>query len=557
MSRRPVPLALLALLALPSAGRAGDPVPDAIDALLALPEDAIFFAVPIAAPGAQLAELHAQGETRCVAAVDDVTGDGWAEIALGRAPGQPGATLELRDGAGLAPLWSVSLEGGFRTLSGLDGSGARLAVGLCGAQGEVQCRATADGALLWSRALAGAPAEILAVRWQEDLDGDDVPDLLVGGGDALSSVTLLSGRDGATLWTARLPGGAAALHALPDLDDDGRPDHAVAGGDDAPFVAALSAQDGSLLWRTSLPGPGAALATLPDVDGDGVADLACGYFAQPQPCLRGVSGATGAPLWESAGVTRDVTSLATISDVTADGLADVAVGSFDNAISAVSAATGVLEWRREMSTNNTGALLPVGNAGDLDGNGYDDVLTASVDRRIYLLDGEHGHRLMVHDMRSRGTAVLVLPDATGDGRGELFAAGQSTCRLLSGASGTAVGPVVIEDPAPSLHESTVRVFALPGKPLLLMGALGDGALALPGFAGVLGLALDTLSIIHFGIAPAAGESGYLLPALPREFAGLTIRFQGVTIFGPGNGIIGPVTLKPLPAPPPPVAPPRR
>lgn len=528
---------------------ADDVVPAAIDALLAQPDDTLVFGIPLAAPAKAVVHLPGLPAARALVAVGDVNGDGAGDVAVGYAAGGVHATLQVRDGATGDVLWSATPDdGGFRTLRALSARDGLLAAGACSPHARVECRAAADGALVWARDLvpAGASpdANVLAVEWTDDLDGDDVPDLLVSGGRFVDALVALSGADGSRLWTHAAGDGVAGSARCSDLDGDGRDDVlAVGGGPDAAFVRALAASDGAVLWSAGLPGPGTCLLVLGDVDGDGASDAAVGCFAEPASTLRGVSGADGSPLWTAPDVTRDVVSLAPLSDLDRDGAPEFAVGSFANAVTCVAASTGQLSWRFEGSTVNGGAMLAVAALGDLDGNGGVDVATISQDHHLYVVDGLKGFQLCVQDLRSRGGPIAGVGDADGDGRTEFVAAAESSLHVLGGHSGIAAGPVIVL--TPGYFETHLGVFAYPTTTLVVMGSLGTGALQLPGYEGTFGLDLSLLGVIHVGAAPAAGGSGLLVDALSRDFAGLTMYFQAATIFAPGHGLLSEVVAQPV------------
>jgi outer membrane protein assembly factor BamB len=542
-----LPLLLACQLA-GGAPSADDILPATLDALIAGRDDPLEFGIPDLAPAKVVKAVSGVATARSLASVGDVNGDGFGDVAVGNVPGSIPATLQLRDGATGAVLWSATPDaGGFRTLRGLSARNGLLAAGLSSQHARIECRAAADGALVWARDLlpaGGSPvANVLAVDWTDDLDADGVDDVLVAGGRRVDALVALSGLDGSTIWSHAAGDSVAASVRGPDLDRDGLDDVYATGGDDAPFLRALAASDGSLLWSAPLPGPGTCLALLDDVDADGLPDVVVGCFAAPVPSVLGISGAAGAPLWSADSLPHDVVSLALLSDVDGDGARDVAVGSFDNAVSCIRASSGETLWRRQVSTVNGGAMLAVAALGDLDGNGGIDVVSVSQDHRMYVFDGLKGFLLCTHNMRSRGGPVAVLPDADGDGRAEFVATSKRSFQVLGGHSGTAAGPVVTV--TPGAFETHVGVYAYPTKTLVVMGSLGTGQLTLPGYGGTFGLDLSLFGILHIGTAPAAGESGYIVPPFSRDFLGLTVYYQAATIFEPGHGLLSEVAAQPL------------
>ena len=147
----------------------------------------------------------------------------------------------------------------------------------------------ADGSvLLMLRGEADNDYFGISVSGAGDVDGDGVPDLLIG--SAAGYARLHSGRGGAVLLflTGDEPDDAfgEAVAGVGDVDGDGRPDLAIGaplGG--LPFtvqgeVHVLSGQDGSLLHLLSGDATtrylGHAVAAAGDVNGDGHADIIAG-----------------------------------------------------------------------------------------------------------------------------------------------------------------------------------------------------------------------------------------------------------------------------------------
>ncbi|MFG0316349.1 MAG: integrin alpha, partial [Planctomycetota bacterium JB042] len=254
----------------------------------------------------------------------------------------------------------------------------------------------------------GAPAERFggATAAIGDVDGDGVPDLAVGAPGADGAATAagrVEVRSGATgLVRLELAGDSAfdrtgsAVAGPGDLDGDGVPDLVVgapSGTPPAGTIEARSGSDGALLWSVvgAAAGDrfGATIAAVGDVDGDGIGDVVVGApdhdgggFGAGRGEVR--SGATGAALWGiDGGAVLDRLGLAVagVGDVDGDGTADVALGSPLADVGAFNG--GAVLVRRGDTGAPLGAVagaavldqfgFSVDGAGDLDGDGRADL----------------------------------------------------------------------------------------------------------------------------------------------------------------------------------------
>jgi hypothetical protein len=218
--------------------------------------------------------------------------------------------------------------------------------------GRAEVRSGADGSLLQSFVGDAAFDQLgFAVAFVGDVDGDGVSDLAVGapfhdaGASNAGLVRVHSGATGALLLT--LHGGAAgdrfgsALSGAGDIDGDGVPDLIVgAPGADGPDtdcgrVTAHSGADGSVLLSFTHPGNGASFGTAVaagDIDADGVPDVVGGApFASSSAGIVYVhSGADGALLHTFGGTAsadQFGSAVAVPGDVDRDGYDDVLIGS--------------------------------------------------------------------------------------------------------------------------------------------------------------------------------------------------------------------------------------
>ncbi len=309
-----------------------------------------------------------------------------------------------------------------------------------------------------------------------------------------------------------------AVAAVPDTDGDGVPDLVVgAPNEELPGttpgrgrVYVLSGATGALRFRIKPPDPdrtsdfGETVAGVPDADGDGLGDVLVGvpgYEVTGRPDRNTVgraylfSGATGVLLQTLDTPEPDFSNnfgaaVAGVPDLDDDGLADLAVGapnefapqplgSAYGRVYLFSSATG--DTLRTISAPSVVVSNPglafgraVAHVPDTNGDGQDDLAVGapgfragpeSLQRsvgRTYLFSGATGALLQTFDTPTPefegvfGTSVAGVPDADGDGLGDVLAgapgedAGGRTnagrAHLFSGASGALLRTLASPDP---------------------------------------------------------------------------------------------------------------
>ena len=295
-----------------------------------------------------------------------------------------------------------------------------------------------------------------------DIDGDGLPDLLVGlEVPGAGQARIISASDGSLIHQLDSAGLGSTFGypvvATGDLDGDGIRDvlvgaiRAELGGVPRGAVRAYSGSTGAILYTlygdvsAAVSYFGAAIAGIGDVDADGHEDFAVGVpysdvVAPRAGLVRVFSGLHGSLLYqvEGSGDSQEQfgTRVAGISDVNADGVDDLIASSrysFFNAPGAgiarvFSGATGALVYEFLGSATELGLGHEVGPAGDWNADGVEEFYVSSqspfsMDGILRVHSGIDGSALRVFS--SDGLDPITeglefVPDQSGDGRPDVW-----------------------------------------------------------------------------------------------------------------------------------------
>jgi hypothetical protein len=225
----------------------------------------------------------------CIRAIDDLDGDGIAEVAAGTSTTN---TVYILDGATGVPLdsydagstiWSVA------AIEDITGDGKKDIV--AGTHnGYVHVIRSDSASLAWPAATS-VGSIITEVHVIEDQNSDGVGEITVAG--TMSNYLLLDGATGAYLWSRSSGQMAFATSRVPDLSGDGLEDVIGGSGYNVNTVAVMEGATGDTLWTRPMPGPVETVSFIASIDGDASPEILVGTRSGEIMCLAGGSGLAG------------------------------------------------------------------------------------------------------------------------------------------------------------------------------------------------------------------------------------------------------------------------
>jgi hypothetical protein len=327
---------------------------------------------------------YAVGDDPRGVAIGDLDGDGVPDLAVANLFSDSVSVLLGTGDGGFAPAidYSVGYRPASVAIGDLDGDGdLDLALPISDYdRGKVSLLLNqGDGTFGAALPCSSSPEpRFIAIG---DLNGDDIPDLVVAHGYNTNAVSVYLGLGGGAFAPRVLyaAGWNPAAIAIGDLNGDNVPDLAVANGEQDNVSVLLGLGDGTFAGRVNYrTGDSEAISiAIADLNADGVADMAAGHSSSGEfSVLLGLGDGTFADAVHYPSGGYRATCLA-IGDLNADDVPDLVGTTYWGAVCVL---LGLGDGTfAEALRYASGGCLPWWLAiGDLDGNGLLDLAVANL-----------------------------------------------------------------------------------------------------------------------------------------------------------------------------------
>lgn len=348
----------------------------------------------------------------CVNTSPDLNGDGLTEALLGTAWGGRSAYAILADEDGDV-FWSFDTytedESGWvysiDWIQDVSLDGVPEIVFGCGSYNDkAYCVDGVSGVPRWR---FQAPDAVYAVSRLGDVNGNGTTDVLVATGDSYADYTYCI--DGGSvgyatyIWRFYVGDTSYTVAGIRDVDGDLIPDALIGTWDDMGHVFCVSGATGLEIWRHPVGSYTPVMRVVPteDLNDDGLMEVLVASWDNAVICL---DGRTGDEYWNVPTGTvngGDVWTIWPLEDVDHDGYPDVIAGSFDLKAYCVSGRTGDLLWTYTVG-NRVYTVRGIGDTNDdLIGEALVGTQYQSGGGMVYCLDSD-----------GEGTAAPPVEDMT-------------------------------------------------------------------------------------------------------------------------------------------------
>ncbi|MBA7617179.1 hypothetical protein ES703_24490 [subsurface metagenome] len=399
---------------------------------------------------------HATGSfwvhIRSIKNIEDVNGDNHQDVIAV----SENDTLYCLSGINGNPIWKFAadpcyLERGLISVPDLDGDSIPdVVLGTIWGTRSVFAISGATGDTIWyyDTHEYGSGGWVYEVAPMSDIDGDNVIDILASTGSVPDRAYLFSGATGTKIWEPYIGAAVFGIREIGDLNGDSIPDVAIGTGDGNTQVITLNGINGNQIWDENLSGAGWTVITIGDLNGDTVNDVISGNMAGEIIAFSGVNGAT---IW-TKNIGGTVVDLNILPDVNGNGFDELLPsGTTMYNFYCIDGLTDSTLW----STPAADQIFASVSVPDITGDAIGDVVggTGYNTNVFYALDGATGDVIWQKSMSGCIESCWWIEDIDGNGYPDILVGTRDGWIYALADGNVGIEEMFTEVPSPFIHSS--------------------------------------------------------------------------------------------------------
>lgn len=399
---------------------------------------------------------HATGSfwvhIRSIKNIEDVNGDNHQDVIAV----SENDTLYCLSGINGNPIWKFAadpcyLERGLISVPDLDGDSIPdVVLGTIWGTRSVFAISGATGDTIWyyDTHEYGSGGWVYEVAPMSDIDGDNVIDILASTGSVPDRAYLFSGATGTKIWEPYIGAAVFGIREIGDLNGDSIPDVAIGTGDGNTQVITLNGINGNQIWDENLSGAGWTVITIGDLNGDTVNDVISGNMAGEIIAFSGINGAT---IW-TKNIGGTVVDLNILPDVNGNGFDELLPsGTTMYNFYCIDGLTDSTLW----STPAADQVFASVSVPDITGDAIGDVVggTGYNTNVFYALDGATGDVIWQKSMSGCIESCWWIEDIDGNGYPDILVGTRDGWIYALADGNVGIEEEITEVPSPFIHSS--------------------------------------------------------------------------------------------------------
>ncbi len=371
-------------------------------------------------------------QARAIKAIDDVTGDGLADVVIASNDFKIRAYHAASTDTAIA-IWTyhtnlnpwrrglVKNPDALSNTDDLDEDGVKdIVVGLSGGAKQVITLSGRTGEVIWvfdSNGMHGSGGNIIVANGEQDFNGDEILDVFaaiaaVDEQHTTNAIVLLNGETGRLIWELELDGIPKYSYIVPDFNGDHIDDLTVVFEDGG--VRGVDGRRGRVVWENEVEGSiRSSFSLLDDANGDGSTDIG---FQTYNSGITVINGSNGITLWNNRSHPELQKAIPT-NDVNGNGSPDILYGD-DFVIRAIDGRTSEAAWDTSVYVGSVTASMAL--LMDYDFDNRMDFLVGTASGRLYAYSGNGSDGLWSYSNVDEGHGFVLVEGARDiDGNGEM------------------------------------------------------------------------------------------------------------------------------------------